>query len=236
MLSEEISYFDSGQVLLFDKPYGWTSFDLVNKVRIMIRSIMGQGKVKTGHAGTLDPLATGLLIICTGKATRKISEFMDLEKEYLATLRLGVSTPSYDLETETDKEYPTVHISKELVLETLKEFKGEQLQVPPLFSAKFIEGKRAYEYARKGKDIKLEPKLINIREAELIDYQFPEITLRLLCSKGTYVRSFARDFGEALGSGACLAALRRTKIGPYKVEDSYSLEKFEFFLKQLKQS
>lgn len=236
MISEGRSIFDEGQVLLFDKPIYWTSFDLVNKIRIMIRSALGTKRIKVGHAGTLDPLASGLMIICTGKATKRIEEFRDLDKEYVATIRFGETTPSFDMETEVDKKYSTVHLTKELVQNALNGFLGEQKQVPPLYSAKFIEGKRAYEFARKGVEKKLEPVTIFFREIELIECNLPEVKVRLMCSKGTYIRSFARDLGEALGSGAFLSTLQRSAIGPFKLNQASDLEKFQLFLQQLKQS
>jgi tRNA pseudouridine55 synthase len=226
--------FEEGEVLLLNKPLYWTSFDLTNKIRIIIRSALGIKKIKVGHAGTLDPLATGLMIICTGKATKKIDTFRDLDKEYIATFHLGATTPSFDLETETDNSYPTDHITKKLVNNVLKSFLGEQQQIPPIYSAKLIDGKRAYEFARKGIDKKLEPVSVFFREIELVSYNIPEITIRIVCSKGTYVRSFARDLGEALGSGGYLSALERTAIGSYRVNDSYSVEKFNDYLEQMK--
>ncbi len=236
MISEEKNIFEEGQILFFDKPVYWTSFDLVNKVRIMIRASLGIRKIKVGHAGTLDPLASGLMIICTGKATRRIEEFRDLDKEYLATIHLGETTPSYDLETEVDKKFSIDHINKELVQKVLNGFLGEQEQMPPLFSAKFIEGKRAYEYARKGIDKKLVPVKVFFREIELVDYDLPKVKIRLVCSKGTYIRSFARDLGEALQSGAYLSALQRNAIGTYDLSLAWDLERFQLFLKQVKQS
>ncbi|MCX6334066.1 MAG: tRNA pseudouridine(55) synthase TruB [Bacteroidia bacterium] len=235
MTEEKKNIFEEGQVLLFDKPLYWTSFDLVNKVRIMIRSEFGIKKIKVGHAGTLDPLATGLMIICTGKATKRIDEFRDLDKEYFATVHFGKTTPSFDLETETDLDYPTNHITLELVEKVLQKFLGEQLQVPPLHSAKFIDGKRAYEFARKGIEKVLSPVSIVFREIELISFGIPETKVRLLCSKGTYVRSFARDLGLALKSGCYLSALERRSIGSYHVSEAFTLEKFDQYLKQLKQ-
>jgi len=232
---EKKSIFEEGHVLLFDKPLYWTSFDLVNKVRIMIRSTLRIRKIKVGHAGTLDPLATGLMIICTGKATRKIGEFRDLDKEYYATVHFGETTPSFDLETETDGIYPTDHITPELVKTILESFIGEQKQIPPLHSAKLIDGKRAYEYARKGAVRKLEPVDVVFKEVELISFGIPETRIRLLCSKGTYIRSFARDLGVALNSGCYLSALERTSIGSFKLEEAFTLEKFESFLEQMKQ-
>jgi tRNA pseudouridine55 synthase len=202
----------------------------------MIRSSFGIKKIKVGHAGTLDPLAVGLMIICTGPATKRIDEFRDMDKEYMATIHIGETTPSFDLETEIDGEYPSDHITEELVQKTLKNFYGELDQMPPLYSAKFIDGKRAYEYARKGIDKKMEPSKINIREIELLQFGMPEIKVRLVCSKGTYIRSFARDLGSALGSGAYLSALQRTAIGPYRLEEAWDLEKFGLFLEQMKQT
>ena len=230
------SIFEEGKVLLFNKPVYWTSFDLVNKVRIMIRSALGIKKIKVGHAGTLDPLASGLLIICTGKATKRIDEFRDLDKEYVATIHLGATTPSFDLETETDNQYPTDHITEEIVKEVLDGFLGEKKQLPPMYSAKLIAGKRAYEFARKGIQKELEPVTVFFREIELLSYDIPEIKVRLVCSKGTYVRSFARDLGLALKSGSYLSALERTAIGTYRVNGSYDIEKFKEYVEQMQQN
>ncbi|MGA2408174.1 MAG: tRNA pseudouridine(55) synthase TruB [Bacteroidales bacterium] len=227
------SIFEEGQVLLFNKPVYWTSFDLVNKVRIMIRSTFKIKKIKVGHAGTLDPLASGLMIICTGNATKKIDEFRDLDKEYLATFHLGETTPSFDLETKTDHQYPTGHISEAYVREVLLGFLGEQKQLPPIYSAKLIAGKRAYEFARKGVQKELEPVTVHFREIELISYRIPEIKIRLVCSKGTYIRSFARDFGLALKSGSYLSSLERTTIGLYHVKNAFSIEKFKEYIEQM---
>lgn len=228
------SFFEEGQVLLFDKPAYWTSFDLVNKVRIMIQSTFSLRKLKVGHAGTLDPLATGLLIICTGRATKRIDEFRDLDKEYIATFRVGETTPSFDQETETDRHFPTEHITEEMVNSVLLNFIGEQKQLPPMYSAKLINGKRAYEFARKGIDKELVPVTIYFREIELISFNIPEIKLRIVCSKGTYIRSFARDFGIALSSGSYLSSLERTAIGSYLVRNAYSIEKFKEYIEQMK--
>ncbi|MFH0843178.1 MAG: tRNA pseudouridine(55) synthase TruB [Bacteroidota bacterium] len=236
MEKERLTIFEAGQVLLFDKPLYWTSFDLVNKVGIMIRSSPGIKKLKVGHAGTLDPLATGLMILCTGRATKRINEFRNLDKEYIATLTFGQTTASFDLETPTEGNYPIEHITRDLAEKTLSNFIGEQKQVPPLHSAKMIRGKRAYEFARKGIEEKLEPVTICYHEIELLSFDMPEIKIRILSSKGTYVRSFARDFGLALGSGCYLSALERTAIGSNKVKEAYSLEKFEEFLEQTKQN
>jgi tRNA pseudouridine55 synthase len=236
MISELRNSFEEGQVLLFDKPLYWTSFDLVNKVRGMIRSILKIRKIKVGHAGTLDPLATGLMIICTGKFTKKIEEFSNLDKEYVATIHLGETTPSFDLETEPDGKYPTDHISVELVQNIIKSFLGEQYQIPPLYSAKFIDGKRAYEYARRGVNMKLEPVKVFFRDIELIEFRYPDITIKMTCSKGTYIRSFTRDFGKALRSGAYLSALQRSSIGSYRLKDSWDVERFQQFLQQMQQT
>ena len=229
------SNFEDGRVLLFDKPLYWTSFDLVSKVRVMIKRSFGLKDLKAGHAGTLDPLATGLMIICTGKATKRIDQFRDLDKEYIATVHFGETTPSFDLETETDGKYPVEHITQEIVKSVLEGFKGEQKQVPPLHSAKLINGKRAYEYARKGKIVKMEPVNIIIKEAELVSFGIPDTRIRILCSKGTYIRAFARDLGYALKSGCYLSALERRSIGSFKLQDAFTIEKFENFLEQLKQ-
>jgi tRNA pseudouridine55 synthase len=228
------SVFEEGQVLLFDKPAYWTSFDLVNKVRLMIQGTFGLRKLKVGHAGTLDPLATGLLIICTGRSTKIIDEFRDLDKEYLATFHIGKTTPSFDLETETDNHYPTEHVTEELVNSVLVSFIGEHKQLPPMYSAKLIDGKRAYEFARKGIEKKLEPVTIYFREIELISFSLPEVTIRIVCSKGTYIRSFARDLGTALRSGSYLSDLKRTAIGSYHIRNAYSIGRFKEQIEQMK--
>ncbi len=213
----------------------WTSFDLVNKVRYMIKRKLGVKKFKIGHAGTLDPLATGVLIVCTGKATKRIEEFQYQTKEYVATLRLGATTPSFDLEQEIDAEYPTEHITREMVEETLKTFLGEIQQIPPVYSAVKVNGKRAYDYARKGNEVELKPKLLVIDEIELLDCQLPYITIRVVCSKGTYIRALARDIGTALNSGAHLTSLRRTRVGEFKVENCISLEQFQNIVNEQEQ-
>lgn len=222
--------FVEGEVLYFNKPLHWSSFDLVNKARIGIRHRLGVKKIKIGHAGTLDPLASGVLIICTGKKTKQIDNFQYQTKEYVAKIMLGATTPSFDLETEVDATYPTDHITKELVLETLKTFLGEIQQIPPTYSAVKINGKRAYEYARKGEEVEIKPKTLVIDEIELMDCSLPEITIRVVCSKGTYIRGLARDIGKALNSGAHLTALERTRIGDVKLEDCITLEQFQFLL------
>jgi len=236
MVNDQKNIFEEGQLMLFDKPLYWTSFDLVNKVRIIIRSAFGVKKIKVGHAGTLDPLASGLMIICTGKATKRIEEFRDLDKEYVATFHLGATTPSFDLETETDGEYPTGHITEEMVKKVLSGFTGEQKQIPPMHSAKLLDGKRAYEYARQGIVKELEPVTVFFREIELLAFGIPETKIRLRCSKGTYIRSFARDMGQSLKSGAYLSSLERTSIGLFNIKDAYSIEKFQEKVELMKQS
>ena len=211
--------FKEGEVLYFNKPLGWTSFKVVGHVRYHICRRMGVKKLKVGHAGTLDPLATGVMIVCTGKATKRIEEFQYHTKEYVATIRLGATTPSFDLEHEIDAIYPTEHITRELVVETLQRFKGEIQQVPPAFSACMVNGKRAYDLARKGKEVDLKPKLLVIDEIELLECRLPDIRVRVVCSKGTYIRALARDIGQALHSGAHLTALQRTRVGDVRLED-----------------
>ena len=227
--------FLEGQVLLFDKPLYWTSFDLVKKVKNLIRNSLEIKKIKVGHAGTLDPLASGLMIICTGRATKTISQLQDHDKEYIASFHLGATTPSYDLETETGNRKDISGITEEAVRETLDRFLGEQQQVPPLFSAKNIDGKRAYDYARKGIEMEMRSNRVYFHTMKLLEYRMPEIVVSTLCSKGTYIRSLARDIGEDLGCGAYLSGLRRTSIGDYKVEDAFEIEEFEKILLGLKQ-
>ncbi len=211
--------FKEGEVLYFNKPLGWTSFKVVGHARYHICRRMKVKKLKVGHAGTLDPLATGVMIVCTGKATKRIEEFQYHTKEYVATIQLGATTPSYDLEHEIDATYPTEHITRELVEETLKTFIGEIQQVPPAFSACMVNGKRAYDLARKGEEVELKPKLLVIDEIELLECNLPEIKVRVVCSKGTYIRALARDIGEALNSGAHLTALERTRVGDVRLAD-----------------
>lgn len=205
--------FISGEIIGIDKPYGWTSFDAVKRLRGAIQRRLHVKKFKVGHAGTLDPLATGVLIVCTGKATRMIERLQNGTKEYVADIRLGATTPSFDLETEIDRTFPFEHITREDILGVLPRFTGDILQVPPVFSAVKIDGKRAYKYARKGKEVELKPKALKIDEMELLECELPVVRLRIVCSKGTYIRGIARDLGEALGSGAHLVALRRTRVG-----------------------
>ena len=219
--------FPEGEILLFDKPYEWSSFDVVNKIRLVIRRKTGINKIKIGHAGTLDPLATGLLILCTGKFTKKIEEIQVQDKEYTGTFYIGKTTPSFDLETEVDKEYPTGHIDEEKILSAAKRFAGDIEQTPPVFSAKRLKGKRLYEYARKGEEVDIPSKVIKIYSFEIKNVSMPLIDFRVQCSKGTYIRSLARDFGHALGSGAFLNDLRRTASGDYTIDEAYSIKEFE---------
>ena len=216
--------------MAFDKPYEWTSFGLVAKVRYLLCKRLGVKKLKVGHAGTLDPLATGVLLVCTGKATKRIEELQAHTKEYVATLRLGATTPSFDLEKPVDAEYPTEHITREMVEETLNRFVGTIEQVPPVFSACKVNGSRAYDLARKGEEVELKAKTLVIDELELLRCELPEIVIRVVCSKGTYIRALPRDIGEALHSGAHLTALRRTRIGDVKVEDCLKLDGFAEWL------
>lgn len=219
--------FQEGEVLHFNKPYGQTSFRVVGKVRWKITRTLKLKKIKVGHAGTLDPLASGVLIVCTGKATKRIEEFQYKDKEYVATLRLGATTPSFDLETEPDNIYPTDHITCEAVKDVLKKFVGTIEQVPPVFSACKINGERAYKLARKGEEVELKPKILVIDEIELLECDIPTIKIRIVCSKGTYIRALARDIGTALGSGAHLTGLVRTRIGDVKLENCMEVEDFE---------
>lgn len=222
--------FKEGEVLYFNKPLTWTSFNLVAKVRYIVSRKINEKKIKVGHAGTLDPLATGVMIICTGRATKRIEEFQYQTKEYIATIALGATTPSYDLEKEIDATYPTAHIMRELVEETLKRFIGEIQQVPPAFSACKVDGARAYDLARKGKEVELKPKLLVIDEIELLECNLPEIKIRVVCSKGTYIRALARDIGEALESGAHLTGLIRTRVGDVRLADCLDPEQFAQWL------
>ena len=218
--------FKNGKVLLSDKPLEWTSFQVVNKLRWHIKQKFNIKKIKVGHAGTLDPLATGLLIICTGKQTKEIHTYQGQIKEYTGTIVLGATTPSYDLETEVNKTFSTEHITEDLVHEVAAKFVGDIQQKPPIFSAIKKEGKRLYELARKGETTEIKARTITINEFEITDFSKNKVNFRVVCSKGTYIRSLAFDFGEALNSGAHLAALRRTKIGDFSVKDAISIESF----------
>lgn len=216
--------FITGEILYVDKPLRWTSFDVVKRVRGIILRRLHKKKFKVGHAGTLDPLATGVMIICTGKATKNIENLQAGVKEYVAEVTFGATTPSFDLETEIDATFPTEHITRELVEETLKKFVGEIKQVPPAFSACKIDGHRAYKMARKGEEPELKAKTLVIDEIELTDYAQDKITIRIVCSKGTYIRALARDIGLALGTGAHLTALRRTRVGNVRIKDCLTVE------------
>ncbi|MBS5796368.1 MAG: tRNA pseudouridine(55) synthase TruB [Dysgonomonas mossii] len=225
--------FISGEVLYINKPLNWTSFTLVRKLRNKLCRKLGIKKLKVGHAGTLDPLATGVMIVCTGKKTKLIESFQYQTKEYIATIKLGETTPSFDLETAVDGVFPVEHITQELVEVKLKDFIGEIEQVPPTYSACKVDGKRAYEFAREGQDVELKPKLLVIDEIELLDYSFPEIRVRVVCSKGTYIRALARDIGVALGSGAHLTALERTRIGEVTLDQCIEGSLIEEFVDAL---
>ena len=213
-----------GMVMLVDKPLGWTSFDVVRRLRNLLTRQLHQKKLKVGHAGTLDPLATGLMIICTGKATRLITGMTEYDKEYVAQMELGRTTPSFDLETRTDGIFPTDHVTPELLDSVVASFIGKTMQEPPLFSAKKIGGVRAYSLARKGDDTTLEARPITITAMEVLQAELPLVTLRIRCSKGTYIRALVRDLGRALRTGACMTSLRRTAIGPFKVSEAVSME------------
>lgn len=226
-----MSKYLEGEILAFDKPLHWTSFDVVNRVRGMLCRALGVKKLKVGHAGTLDPLATGVVIVCTGKQTKNIDQLMNHTKEYEAVLQLGATTPSYDLEHPIDATYPTEHISRQLIDQVLPTFMGEQWQVPPVYSAVKINGKRAYEYARKGQQdtIDIKPKLLVIDAIEVLDFD-PEkmqLTIRVVCSRGTYIRALARDIGERLQSGAHLIALRRTRVGDYTLDRCITVDQLQ---------
>lgn len=219
--------YKDGQIILIDKPLQWTSFQVVNKLRWLIRKTFSIKKIKVGHAGTLDPLATGLLIICTGKFTKRIQEFQGQVKEYTGTITLGATTPSYDLETEINERFPTDHITEEKIQSIIPSFIGEIKQYPPVFSALRKDGKRLYEYAREGEEVEVKPRLITIDEFEITKVNMPHVDFRVVCSKGTYIRSLAYDVGKALDSGAHLTKLRRTKIGNFTVENALQVEEFE---------
>jgi len=224
--------FKDGQVLLIDKPLNWTSFQVVNKVRWLIKQRFGIKKIKVGHAGTLDPLATGLLILCTGKFTKKIETFQAQEKEYTGTFTLGATTPSYDLETEIDQTFNISEITSEEIKSTTKQFTGKIQQQPPVFSALKKEGKRLYEYARAGEKVDIPTRTVHISAFDITRIELPEVDFRVACSKGTYIRSLAHDFGKALNNGAHLSALRRTKIGDFSVKNATTIKAFEKYLQK----
>jgi tRNA pseudouridine55 synthase len=219
--------FLAGEMLLFDKPLNWTSFDLVKKIRFLLRHYLGVKKIKVGHAGTLDPLATGLVIVCTGKATKKKDEYQGMAKEYIANIRLGSTTPTYDLESEPNEFFPYEHITKEKLASVINQFTGEIEQTPPIFSAIKVQGKKAYDLARKGEKVELKSRRITIYEMTVLEYNLPDITVNVKCSKGTYIRSLAYDMGKALDSGAHLTGLRRTCIGEFTVDAAADVLEFE---------
>ena len=225
-MKEVINPFEEGKVLLINKPLRWTSFDAVRKIRNLIRI------KKVGHAGTLDPLATGLLIICTGKYTKRINEYMAQDKEYTGTFTLGATTPTYDLESEPENIKTTDFINEEMLKSTTMQFKGEVMQVPPAHSAIKVDGKRVYELARQGKEVKLDPRKITIKEFEITNVEMPVVHFKVVCSTGTYIRSLANDFGAALGCGAYLSSLCRTRIGSFLLDDAMSIEEFEASIKK----
>lgn len=227
--------FQEGEILCFDKPLRWTSFDVVGKIRWMLCHRLGIKKLKVGHAGTLDPLATGVLIVCTGRATKRIDELQAHTKEYVATMQLGATTPCFDLEKPIDQTYPTEHITLELIQQVLPRFMGRIEQVPPAYSACKVDGHRAYKLARSGAEVELKPKILVIDELELVSFDAEKmlLTIRVVCSKGTYIRALARDIGQALDSGAHLTALRRTRVGDFRVEDCLKVEDFESLLDKL---
>ena len=219
--------FQNGQILLIDKPLHWTSFQAVNKMKWILKSKLGLKKIKIGHAGTLDPLATGLLLVCTGKFTKRITELQGQAKEYTGTFYIGATTPSYDLETEIDQTFPTEHVTDDIIRKTVHQFLGEIDQKPPVFSAIKKDGIRLYEHARNGVEVEIATRKTTIHEFEITRIALPEVDFRIVCSKGTYIRSIAYDFGKALSSGAHLTALRRTKIGDYNVENGLDINDFE---------
>ncbi|NEW80902.1 MAG: tRNA pseudouridine(55) synthase TruB [Mariniphaga sp.] len=228
MTQSEIRTFDfqKGEILVFDKPLDWTSFDLVHKVRYIICKHLKIKKLKVGHAGTLDPKATGILVLCTGKATSKIDSLQADEKEYVATLKFGATTPSYDLESAEDRQFDISNLTKDLLVEVLKQFIGTISQIPPDYSAVKIDGKRAYEYARKGIVVEIKPKILEVKEIEVLSFSLPEVKLRIVCGKGTYIRALARDIGEALNNGAYLTGLRRTRVGDFDLNQAINLAEF----------
>jgi tRNA pseudouridine55 synthase len=220
--------FLAGEVLLIDKPVDWTSFDVVNKIRYLIKRHLGIKKIKVGHAGTLDPLATGLVIVCTGKFTKKIDEYQGMTKEYIADVRFGATTPTYDMESEPDATYPYDHITEEVLKKVIQDsFTGEIEQIPPVYSAIKIKGQKAYELARRGEKVTMKPRQVTIHKIDIARFDLPDVTLDVTCSKGTYIRSLAHDIGKALGSGAHLSGLRRTRIGDFSAGDAISMQDIE---------
>ena len=215
-----------GELLLINKPYEWTSFDLVNKIRLRLKHSLRKRNLKVGHAGTLDPLATGLMIVCTGKMTKKIDQLSGLDKEYIATIELGATTPTYDLESLVDNQYPIDHITPELIDNVLNQFRGNIEQMPPIFSAIKIKGEKAYDLARRGEKVEMKSRSITIFALELMELSMPRLVLRVHCSKGTYIRSLAHDIGQALGSGAHLTGLVRTRVGEFSLDQAQEIENF----------
>ncbi len=227
--------FEKGEILLVNKPIRWTSFDVIGSIRYFFKKELGIKKFKIGHAGTLDPLATGLLILCCGPATKRIEEFKDFDKEYTGTFTIGATTASFDLEKPVDAVFPTDHITEEKIYEAAKSLTGDTLQVPPIFSAIKINGKRAYDYARKDQEVEIAARPVSIPVFEITRIAFPEVDFRIVCSKGTYIRSIARDFGKALESGAHMTALCRTRVGPYNLSDAFEVDQVkELILIQFK--
>lgn len=220
-------HFEEGEVLLIDKPIDWTSFDMVNYIRLQIRKYYGIKKIKVGHAGTLDPLATGLLILCTGKMTKQIDNYQAQDKVYTGTIKLGVTTPTYDLESEPDKFYPTEDITPEQIDTARQKFVGNIEQIPPIYSAIKVDGKRAFDYARNKENIRLTPRSVQIDYFEIDTSKFPDLSFKVKCSKGTYIRSLVHDFGKELQNGACLTSLRRTDIGDFSVENAWTLDELK---------
>lgn len=223
-MNSQLAAFAEGTVLYINKPLHWTSFDVVNRVRSVLCRALGTKKLKVGHAGTLDPLATGVMVLCTGKATKQIDRLQAGVKEYVATLELGATTPSFDLEHPIDAHFPTEHITRALVDDVLQQFRGEIWQVPPVYSAVKIDGKRAYDYARNAQAVEIQPKLLVIDELEVLHFALPVLTIRVVCSKGTYIRALARDIGQALQSGAHLTALQRTRVGDVTLADCREID------------
>ncbi|MFK5856403.1 MAG: tRNA pseudouridine(55) synthase TruB [Bacteroidota bacterium] len=226
-MAKRIFNFLEGEVLLIDKPLGWTSFDVVNTIRYTIKRTLNIKKIKVGHAGTLDPLATGLLIICTGKFTKKIDSYQGLDKVYIGSMFMGATTPSFDKETEVNQNFDTSKITKDQLLETTQQFTGEIEQTPPVYSAIKIDGKRAFEYARKDNEVKLKSRKVTVQQFNLLNLDLPEIDFLVNCSKGTYIRSLVNDFGIALNNGAYMSSLRRTSIGEYSVNNAYSVDEIK---------
>lgn len=232
MLQGNIDDYPDGVVLPIDKPYRWTSADVVRKVKFIAQKHFHKRNIKVGHAGTLDPLATGILLVCLGKATKQAEALQAEQKEYIASIELGATTPCFDLEKEIDKRYPYEHITREMVEEMIPKFIGEQDQIPPIFSAKLIDGTRAYEMARAGEEVQMKPARITIYDLEIVEFELPRLVLRVKCSKGTYIRSLARDVGVALGSGGHLIGLIRSRSGGFSIDQALNMEDMELIMKK----